>query len=81
MANFSYVLDVVKNGGKAQRKSWNAPNQYIILLRPSDPMSIAGGEMLPMMNCVGLKTAQCTMQPGWVPSQGDLLAEDWIIIQ
>ena len=27
-----------------------------------------------------LKNAQGIMQPGWVPSQGDLFAEDWVII-
>ena len=28
-----------------------------------------------------LKNAQGIMQPGWVPSQGDLFAEDWVIIE
>ena len=28
-----------------------------------------------------LKNAQGIMQPGWVPSQCDLFAEDWVIIE
>jgi hypothetical protein len=27
-----------------------------------------------------LFNAQGTMQPGWVPSQGDLFAEDWLVV-
>ena len=27
-----------------------------------------------------MKTAQGTIQMGWAPSQGDLCAEDWVVV-
>ncbi len=41
-------------------------------------VSSAGGfEMQP---CIGMKTAQGTMQPGWLASQADMLASDWEVV-
>lgn len=35
----------------------------------------------PMQPCIGLRTASATMQPGWVPSQQDMLATDWMLVK
>ena len=36
---------------------------------------------LAMQPCIGLRTAAATMQPGWVPSQQDMMADDWVIVK
>ena len=35
----------------------------------------------PMQDCIGMKTADDKMQPGWLASQADMLAEDWIVVE
>lgn len=74
--NFSEALNEIKNGTKVARSGWNAGNQYVTLI-PSGNAMFQGYNM---QNCLGLKTVRHEMQPGWVPSQGDLFAEDWVVI-
>ena len=35
---------------------------------------------LPLDPYITMKTAGETMQPGWLASQADMLAEDWLIL-
>lgn len=76
--NFSDALSLVKNHGKIARAGWNGANQYVCVLYPGNAIYTKGGASAPMQECLGLKNAQGNMQPGWVPSQGDLFAEDWV---
>ena len=39
------------------------------------------GASLDMQPCVGMRTAQGVMQPGWLASQADMLSEDWELVQ
>jgi hypothetical protein len=39
------------------------------------------GEDVTFMSSYTLYNAQGIMQPGWVPSQGDLQAEDWMVVE
>ncbi|WP_265497289.1 DUF2829 domain-containing protein [Providencia rustigianii] len=79
MVNFGKALEAVKVGKKISRAGWNGANQYIALIHAGNAMFTKGGESAPMQDCLGLKNAQGNMQPGWIPSQGDLFAEDWVI--
>tara|TARA_R110002051_G_C8537295_1_gene470564 strand:- start:448 stop:747 length:300 start_codon:yes stop_codon:yes gene_type:complete len=38
------------------------------------------GMYVPTDSYIVMKTAQNTVQPGWLASQADMLAEDWTII-
>lgn len=38
------------------------------------------GCVFDVQDCIGMKTSVGTIQPGWVASQADLLAEDWEIL-
>lgn len=74
---FAHALEMVlKHRKKIARKGWNASGQYITLI----PAGNAIYQGYPMQDCLGIKNAQGLMQPGWVPSQGDMTAEDWIIV-
>jgi hypothetical protein len=89
MASFSEALLAVKSGSKIAREGWNGANQFVIKAggykvdeaRPGSDYAKAGivGEFT-IAPHLDLKNAQGIMQPGWVPSQGDLFAEDWIVI-
>lgn len=84
--NFSEALILVKSGSKIHRTGWNGKNQFVIKAggylvddpRPGSDYARAGitGQFT-IAPHLDLKNAQGVMQPGWLPSQGDLFAEDW----
>lgn len=87
--NFSEALIAVKEGHKIKRSGWNGAGQFVIKAggyvvseaRPGSDYARAGivGEFT-IQPHLDLKNTQGHMQPGWVPSQGDLFAEDWEIL-
>lgn len=84
--NFGEALELVKSGHKIKRSGWNGANQFVIKAggytvseaRPGSDYARAGivGDFT-IAPHLDLKNTQGVMQPGWVPSQGDLFAEDW----
>jgi hypothetical protein len=68
--SFSLALDHVKNGGRITRAGWNGPNQYVYIHRSTDDDHL---DFLVMYNAQGKHVP-------WLASQGDLLANDWILI-
>lgn len=86
-ADFSDALMWLKEGKRVQRAGWNGADQYVVLI-PGEYLarSAAGygfGEAIGEFtfgNVLALKNAQNIMQPGWIPSMGDLMAEDWQVV-
>jgi hypothetical protein len=94
--NFGEALQAAKDGKKIQRSGWNGANQFVIKaggysveldkLRPGTHIT---KEFLESLGCgameitehLDLWNAQRRYVPGWVPSQGDLFAEDWKIVE
>ncbi len=92
--SFSEALQALKDGYRVQRSGWNGKNMWIALGSgnaelPADkfwnPHSKAHAESNGGSATVDsyfiMKTAQDTIQMGWVPSQADMLAEDWVVIE
>ncbi|CNE76810.1 DUF2829 domain-containing protein [Yersinia mollaretii] len=86
--NFGQALEAVKTGAKIARSGWNGKGQFVIKAggytvdeaRPGSDYAKAGIEgKFHISPHLDLKNAQGAMQPGWVPSQGDLFADDWVI--
>lgn len=75
--NFGQVLELVKKRSKIARKGWNGKGMYVTLI----PAGNAMYQGYNMQDCLGLKTANGVMQPGWTPSQNDLFAEDWEVVE
>lgn len=71
-----FDIKALKEGKKLARKGWNGKEMYITLI----PAGNAMFQGYPIQDCVGMKTANNLMQPGWLPSQVDMLAEDWEIV-
>ncbi|MCM6993461.1 DUF2829 domain-containing protein [Enterobacter roggenkampii] len=78
--DFSSALKWLKEGERVCREGWNGKDQWVVLIHPGNAMYTKGGVSASMQPCLGLKNAQGNMQPGWVPSMGDLMARDWRII-
>lgn len=72
--NFGEAISIMKLGGKVARQGWNGKGMYIYLdYYPdidTDP-NIYGA-------FITMQTATRTIQPGWLASQADILAEDWM---
>lgn len=87
-ADFSSALIWLKEGKAVCRRGWNGRGQFVIAAggyvvdeaRPGSDYDRAGIKGQFKINShLDLRNAQGEMQPGWVPSQGDLFASDWMI--
>lgn len=79
--SFSEAVKYLRRGMKVSRKGWNGKGQYVRMVDPyNDPAfqviekADIDGTMYPYF---ALKNAQNGFIP-WIPSTGDLLADDWI---
>jgi len=72
--NFGQALEILKYGGHVTRLGWNGEGVYITMIYAGN----AEYQGYDMQDCIAMKTADDKMQPGWLASQNDMLAEDWI---
>jgi hypothetical protein len=88
--DFGFAIGALKDGEKVAREGWNGKGMWLILvpgslnIRPvaGTPYSKAGlTQEVNIEPHVDMFNAQGNMQPGWLPSQADLLAEDWKIVE
>lgn len=90
--SFSAALEALKSGKKVARSGWNGKDQYVVAQAANEVESMyiwnphnkahaekIGGFIKVAAYCT-LKTAQDTLAIGWVPSTGDLFANDWVIL-
>lgn len=84
-ATFSFgdAIKYMKRGLKVKRKGWNGKNQYVRMVDPYNDKAFqviekeeVDGTLYPYF---ALKNEQNGFVP-WVPSTGDLLAEDWCFV-
>lgn len=82
---FGEALQAVKSGKRARRAGWNGKNQYIELARNVSYQNVAGeivnsGHQDIGKRCIAFVGSR-GIQLGWLASQADMLAEDWMIVQ
>jgi hypothetical protein len=85
--SFGTALQAAKEGKRISRKGWNGKGQYVFIADDVEFHTEAdisefhgsadGVYVAPMLV---LRTAQGNLQPGWLASQSDMLAEDWYIV-
>ena len=78
--NFGDAIAALKAGKKVAREGWNGKGMWLVLINPGNAMHTSAAGKFPMLPCIGMKTAQGDMLPGWLASQTDLLADDWHIV-
>lgn len=91
--SFSKALELLKQGDKIARKGWNGADQWLSISCP-DTKDVAAdnfwsphnadfarqnGGSAKVAPCITLKNAQGLIIMGWIPSAGDLFADDWMI--
>ena len=86
--NFSKALENLKYGRRLARSGWNGKGMFIYLVqgshfkanRPPLDRYYPDGTEITYQPHIDMKTADGSCVP-WLPSQTDLLAEDWEIVE
>jgi hypothetical protein len=92
--NFGTALEALKQGKRVAREGWNGKNMFLFLLPAGvvptkaihDPAlrtvieSKIGGETFEALGSIRMFTADKKILTGWLASQTDMLAEDWVIL-
>ena len=85
--NFGEALEALKDGERVAREGWNGKGMWLVLV-PSSEVMFTEGSVYHKAGLYGgkinahidMKTATGEMQPGWLASQTDMLAEDWVVL-
>lgn len=87
VAEFSFgeTVKYMKRGMKVARKGWNGKNQYIELASGIGYVNPNGELINPDHEAIGNKAIAFVgtsgVQLGWLASQADMLAEDWVFAE
>jgi hypothetical protein len=79
--DFSTALLHLKSGRRVARDGWNGKGMWLVLIDPGNAMHTSAAGSFDMQPCIGMKTADGNMQPGWLASQADMLADDWSVVE
>lgn len=81
---FGLAVEAMKKGKKVKRKGWNGKNQYIQLATGISYKSSDGEIVNCEHDAIGNKAIAFVetsgVQMGWLASQADMLAEDWVFV-
>ena len=86
--NFGNAIEALKEGKRVARAGWNGKGMFLFLVPGSnfivnrEPLlSIMGeGAQITYRPHIDMKDAEGKVVP-WLPSQTDMLAEDWQIVE
>lgn len=86
--NFGHALAALKEGYKVTRRGWSGSMMWLVLVSRTDDVTLregseyynAGLRNVSIKAHIDMMTADGEMQPGWLASQSDMLADDWMII-
>lgn len=90
--DFSQAILEIKKGKKITRKGWNGKGMYLWLLPESivkkewvkDPNlleAMGNNDSIKCLGSIRMKTADGSVLTGWLASQSDVLADDWMVYQ
>ena len=83
--SFGEAIKYLKRGMKVARKGWNGKNQYIQLVTGISYRTAAGRiincEHEAIENKAIAFVGTSGVQMGWLASQADMLADDWVIVE
>ena len=83
--SFSEAIKYLKRGMKVAREGWNGKKQYIQLATRISYMTADDKVVNCEHDAIGNKAVAFVgtsgVQMGWLASQADMLADDWIIVE
>ena len=82
---FGEAISRMKRGERVARKGWNGRNQYIQLATNISYIDADGNAVNVEHEAIGNKAIAFVgtsgVQMGWLASQADMLAEDWVLVE
>lgn len=84
--DFGHALEALKHGKCVARTGWNGKNMFLYLvegIKLQNALEYGYGEYQgepTITDTIAMKTAQNTIVIGWLASQADMLADDWMIV-
>lgn len=82
---FGEAVKYLKRGMKVKRQGWNGKNQYIELASNISYQNAAGEAVNCEHDAIGNQAVAFVgtsgVQMGWLASQADMLAEDWVFAE
>jgi len=82
---FDDAIKYLKRGFKVARIGWNGKNQYVELAKDICYRGADGGLVNAEHNAIGNQALAFVgtsgVQLGWLASQSDMLAEDWVFVE
>ena len=84
--SFGLALEAAKMGKRIARQGWNGKGMYVFLIDVADmhtnaDLSGLEGKNVTVRDCFAMKCADDSICPGWLASQTDMLADDWMILE
>ena len=84
--NFGLAIEAAKMGKRIARAGWNGKNMYVFLATDIEfttqaDMNEFGDQEVEVSDLLVLRTALKGLQPGWLATQSDILADDWYIVE
>ena len=90
--SFAQVIEALKQGKKITRKGWNGKGMYLWLVPKSFVKkdwchdkglleAIGDKEGIVCNAHIRMYCADGSITSGWVPSQVDMMADDWMIVE
>ena len=82
--NFGLAIEAAKKGKRIARKGWNGKRQYVELATAISYTSPIGAVVNAEHDAIGNQALAFVgtsgVQMGWLASQADMLADDWMIV-
>lgn len=87
---FGEAIEALKMGEKVARKGWNGKHMFIFLRKgriienvepTAEMVEGTGRDWFESRDHICMKDAEGKCVVGWLASQTDMLAEDWVIVQ
>ena len=94
--SFGAAIALMKKGKKVARKGWNGKGMWLCIPLVDGPKEIPAkgiwgkpnadyaeqnGGTVKVMPYITMKTADGSIVMGWLASQTDMLAEDWLVVE
>lgn len=84
--SFGDAITYLKKGRKVARKGWNGKGMFLFVADEihfftKTELKKKNDEPYDMLPSIAIKTANNKCIVGWVPSQTDMLAEDWVFAE
>ena len=89
---FGWAVDRLKNGYSVARSGWNGKGMYLWLLPAANVkaewcrephlkhLAEKNGGEIECLASIRMKTADNKVLTGWLASQTDMMAEDWLTV-